>query len=96
MRNNVVRMYGAANKYHEDLDEHVEDLKKHEPWSRERTQTVSIVAQIMAHPKVPMDVRDRAYRICLEYGSVAQSLRKYMQDKDKSQITMLETGWGIK
>lgn len=90
---NVVSFYGEkANKYHEDLNELVTDLSKTEAWSSERTHVVYIVAQIMADEKVPMEVRDRAYRICMEYGSVAKSLQRYLRDKQRNYIELQELG----
>lgn len=90
---NVVSFYGEkANKYHEDLNDLVSDLTGTKAWSSERTHVVSIVAQIMANKKVPMEVRDRAYRICMEYGSVAKCLQKYLMDKQRSFIGLEELG----
>ena len=90
---NVVSFYGEkANKYHEDLSDLVSDLMDTQAWSRARTHVVSIVAQIMANEKVPMEVRDRAYRVFMEYGSVALCLQKYLRDKNRTYIDAQEFG----
>ena len=90
---NVVSLRGEkANKYHEDLNELVSDLTGTKAWSSERTHVVSIVAEIMSNENVPMEVRDRAYRICMEYGSVAKCLQKYLIDKQRNFIDLQEFG----